>query len=318
VSIPESQTISTRRTIDRLFDAAAGGDVDRVLEWWSPDGVLDDVTLATRYAGHAELGTYLEMYYRAFEDLEFQPARIVVDGAHAAVEWAQTFHLTGDFAGVPGDGREVRARGLDVFEVRDGRVVAESGWYGDGWLMDRLSSKDASTLPDPLPRGPGWSESTSRDPRPATTSAETRAVIDGLFAEAATGDTARVLKWWAAAGALDDVTIARRYTSHAELRPYLDMYYGAFPDLTFTPSLLIVDGPWALVQWAETCHFRGPFDGIRPDGRRLQIRAVDAFVVENGLVQAESSWYGDGWFRARLESRNPDSLRPPLPEGNGW
>jgi predicted ester cyclase len=318
VSTPDFDTLSTRRTIDRLFDAAAGGDVDRVLEWWAPDGVLDDVTLATRYAGHAELGAYLEMYYRAFEDLEFRPVRIVVDGAHAAVEWAQTFRLTGDFAGLHGDDREIRARGLDVFEVRNGRVVTESGWYGDGWLMDRLSAPDPTSLPDPLPRGTSWSEVMNPDPRPPTTSAETRAVIDRLFAEAETGNTERVLRWWAPAGVLDDVTIARRYTSHAELGPYLDMYYKAFPDLTFKPSLLIVDGPWALVQWAETCHFRGPFDGIQPDGRRLQIRAVDTFVVENELVQAESSWYGDGWFRARLESREPDSLRPPLPEGDGW
>ena len=318
MSSPDFETAATRQTIDALFASAATGEVARVLDWWAPDGILDDVTLARRYAGHGEIGPYLEMYYRAFEDLEFTPARVLVEGPNAAVEWAESFHFTGSFAGLPADGRDLRVRALDVFEVRDGRVVRESGWYGDGWMIERLVAPDPAALPEPLPRGAGWYGRAASDSRPAVSSDETRAVIDRLFAAAATGDTERVLEWWANDGVLDDVTIARRFSGHAEMRAYLDEYYRAFPDITFAPSLLIVDGPWALVEWAESCHFVAPFDGIEPDGRPLQIRAVDLFEIGDGVVQHESSWYGDGWFRQRLESPDPSALPAPLPREESW
>ena len=117
---------------------------------------------------------------------------------------------------------------------------------------------------------------------------------------------------------LDDVSLAQRIAGKAALRSYLDMYYGAFPDLDFKPKLLIVDGPWALVEWAEICHLSGPFDGIPADGRELLLRAVDLFEVRDGLVAHESGWYGDGYLRDRLELADPGALPPPIPRGSSW
>lgn len=301
-----------------LFTAAATGVTDDVLAYWADDGVLDDVTIARRYSGKAELRPYLEMYYRAFPDLDFTPARVVVDGPHAAVEWAETFHFREDFDGIAADGREVQLRALDVFEIRDGLVVRESGWYGDAWFRRRLADRDLSGLPTPLARVAGWAKASAPDVRPSTTSAETRAVIDRLFAAAATGVTDDVLEWWADMGVLDDVTIAQRFRGKDELWPYLEMYYRALPDLDFRPSLLLIDGPWALVEWAEICHVVAPFDGVRGDGRELRLRAVDLFEIRGGRVSHESSWYGDGWLRERLESADPSLLPPPLPRGSSW
>lgn len=320
MSSPEHDALTgaTRAVIDGLFAAAATGVTEDVLAWWADDGVLDDVTIARRYTGKAELGPYLEMYYRAFPDLDFTPARVIIDGAHAAVEWAETFHFLGDFDGIDADGRELRVRALDLFEIRDGLVVHESGWYGDAWLRRRLADPDPGALPDPLPRGAGWAKTATPDVRPPTSSAETREVIGRLFAAAATGVTDDVLGWWADDGVLDDVTIARRFSGRTELWPYLEMYYRALPDLDFRPSLLLVDGPWALVEWAETCHVVAPFDGVPGDGRELRLRAVDLFEIRDGRVAHESSWYGDGWLRDRLESADPSRLPPELPRGPSW
>jgi steroid delta-isomerase-like uncharacterized protein len=320
MSSPDTDAVSaqTQAVIDALFAAAATGVTDAVLEWWADDGVLDDVTIARRYRGKRELKPYLDMYYAAFPDLDFSPARVLIDGPHAAVEWAETFHFVGDFDGIRADGRELRVRALDLFEIRGGLVVHESGWYGDAWLRHRLADPDPSALPPPLPRGVSWVRRAAPDPRPPTPSTETREVIDRLFAAAATGVTDAVLEWWADDGVLDDVTIARRFAGRTELEPYLEMYYRALPDLDFRPSLLLVDGPWALVEWAETCHVVAPFDGVPGDGRHLRLRAVDLFEVRDGRVVHESSWYGDGWLRDRLELSDPSRLPPELPRGESW
>lgn len=145
----------------------------------------------------------------------------------------------------------------------------------------------------------------------------TRDVIDGLFAAAATGDLDAVMRWWAPDGVLEDITIARAFRGHGEIREYLDMYYRALPDVTYEPIRLVIDGPAAVVEWAQPAVIAAPFDGTPSTGHRVFLRAVDLFHIEDGLVRHESSWYGDGWLRQRLGDRAgpiPESLpvTPPL------
>jgi steroid delta-isomerase-like uncharacterized protein len=320
-SLPvDPESAATRSVIDNLFAAAATGVTAEVLEWWHEDGVLDDITIAQRFRGHAELDPYLEWYYRALPDLDFTPARIIVHGGLASVEWAEKCHLEQPFDDLPADGRELRIRAMDLFGIHDGKVAWESSWYGDAWLRRRLSEPvDGPDAPPPaLPRGDSWEKLSGPDERGDAPGAETSEVIDRLFAAAATGDTTRVLEWWAEDGVLDDVTLAMRVRGHDELRAYLDEYYAGLPDLEFTPRRVLIDGPWALVEWAERCHVAAPFFGATSDGRELRLRAVDTFEVRDGKVVWESGWYGDGWLIDRLTAANRSNLPPELPFGATW
>src|SRR5436305_14135047 len=104
-------------------------------------------------------------------------------------------------------------------------------------------------MPPPLPPGASWSEPVVPDRPPSTTSVETRRVIDGLFAAAATGITDEVLRWWADDGVLDDVRMAQRFTGKAAMRRFLEMYYLAIPDLDLQPTLLLVGRTRPYVEW---------------------------------------------------------------------
>jgi predicted ester cyclase len=141
----------------------------------------------------------------------------------------------------------------------------------------------------------------------------TRQVIDGIFGEAATGDLDGVMRWWAAGGILEDITIARAFRGHDEIRRYLDMYYKALPEVTYTPIRLVIDGPTAVVEWAQTAVLAASFDGTPSAGTSVFLRAVDIFHVADGLVQHESSWYGDGWLRQRLGAAAGEVPPAPLP-----
>jgi steroid delta-isomerase-like uncharacterized protein len=140
----------------------------------------------------------------------------------------------------------------------------------------------------------------------------TREVIDSIFVEAATGDLERVLRWWADDGILEDVTIAQAFVGKDEIRSYLHWYFLALPEVRYEPVRLVVDGPTAVVEWHQRAHVMGEFDGVAPSGQELYIHAVDVFDVRHGLIQHEVSWYGDGWFRQRLEGASASDVPPPL------
>ena len=141
---------------------------------------------------------------------------------------------------------------------------------------------------------------------------DTAGVIEGIFGEASAGDLDGVMSWWAPDGILEDITIARAFRGHDEIRPYLEMYFAALPGISFEPIRLVVDGPTAVVEWAQSAVVQAPLDGAPGVGTELFLRAVDIFHIAGGLVQHESSWYGDGWLRQRLGGGGA-APPPPLP-----
>ena len=129
----------------------------------------------------------------------------------------------------------------------------------------------------------------------------TRDVIDGIFADAATGDLEAVLRWWHDDGTLEDVTLAQAFVGKPALREYLDMYYRALPEVRVRadPADGLRRDRDGRVD-ADGARLRR-FDGVEADGREVVLHAMDVFHVVDGLIVHEVSWYGDGWLRQRLE-----------------
>ena len=130
--------IDTRGVIDGIFAEAANGDLDGVMRWWAPDGILEDVSLARAFHGHDEIREYLDWYYRALPDVRYEPIRLVIDGPTAMVEWAQPARVAAPFDGV-GVGREaVPARARRVPRRGRARSQHECGVVRRQWLRHRL------------------------------------------------------------------------------------------------------------------------------------------------------------------------------------
>ena len=58
----------------------------------------------------------------------------------AVIENLMTATVTGQFLGIPGNGKQVRFRALHVFEFRDGRISRENLWLDGAGLTAQLTS----------------------------------------------------------------------------------------------------------------------------------------------------------------------------------
>ena len=150
---PESAAHAER---DRnLFAAAATGVTADVLEWWHEDGVLDDMTIARRFARHGGATHTWSGTTGRSPDLDFTPG---ADHRSPAIwpRWSGPSDATceADSTDVAADGRELRIRAMDLFGIRDGKVAWESSWYGDAWMRRRLErTGDGSGCAAAAPRG---------------------------------------------------------------------------------------------------------------------------------------------------------------------
>jgi steroid delta-isomerase-like uncharacterized protein len=84
------------------------------------------------------------------------------------------------------------------------------------------------------------------------------------------------------------------------LRDFFAEMFAAVPDLDFVvEEIHDVDESVAVGQWHLTGTFSGgPFQGIEPTGRRIEIRGIDVMRFEDGVLRRNDVYY-DGLAFAR-------------------
>ena len=137
---PKRRRITRRKAVEEharsYFAAVANRDTRAMVEHWSEDGV-DDLVPVGPLRGHDEIAAFFRELFAAVPDLETTVTRVVAGERQAAVEWRMTGHFSGaPFQGVDATGRRVEMRGLDLLEIEDGAIVANTAYY-DGMSFAR-------------------------------------------------------------------------------------------------------------------------------------------------------------------------------------
>jgi ketosteroid isomerase-like protein len=106
---------STEDTVRALYRGFLAGDKDAMLAEMD-----DEVQLrflgARMLNGKQEANRFLELQAGALHDVRFELTTLIVDGDHAAGIWQET--------ATRADGTPWKNHGVDIFHVRDGRVVS--------------------------------------------------------------------------------------------------------------------------------------------------------------------------------------------------
>jgi uncharacterized protein (TIGR02246 family) len=124
----ESNDMTTRGVLNRLYAAYIGGDLEGMLDLFADDAVVTFSGQDT-FRGRAEYEPYMRWAGTQLPVLDFRVRQIIVDGEYAAVTWDE-------------DGRTARgeawsAAGVDVFRIVDGKIV-ELTDYSDTDKIRRL------------------------------------------------------------------------------------------------------------------------------------------------------------------------------------
>jgi steroid delta-isomerase-like uncharacterized protein len=98
-------------------------DIEKVLSFYSPEYVGDDVGQASLQRGHEALRAMLEQCWSAFPDLRFKVVDTLVEGDRLVIVWVGEGTHQGTIINIPPTGHRVEARGVSIIEVQDGLVV---------------------------------------------------------------------------------------------------------------------------------------------------------------------------------------------------
>jgi steroid delta-isomerase-like uncharacterized protein len=104
-----------------------------------------------------------------------------------------------------------------------------------------------------------------------------------------------------APGFVDDFVAIGEMRGHDAVRAFFSELFAAFPDFTMTLGRIVADDTAAVVQWHAVGTFTGgPFQGIAPTGRRVEIRGVDVMEIADGLIQYSTIYYDGATFARQI------------------
>jgi predicted ester cyclase len=121
----EAETGTSAEAVARsYFKCVADRDVAGMMGHWTPggqghiDGVADLVAPESYSA-------WFNGLFTAFPDWRFEVLSITAQGDHAAVRWRATgtFNGSGEFEGMLPTGESVEIEGIDLCQVKDGKLV---------------------------------------------------------------------------------------------------------------------------------------------------------------------------------------------------
>ena len=100
---------------------------------------------------------------------------------------------------------------------------------------------------------------------------------------------------------VDDFVAVGEIRGHDAIRAFFRDLFAAFPDFTITVDRIVADDTAAVVQWHVAGTFTGgPFQGIAPTGRPVEIRGVDVMEIADGLVQHNTIYYDGATFARQI------------------
>lgn len=132
-TIEQNKTI-VREFIDGLF---TNGDLGAVDVFLAEDFVNHDPPFGAT-ADREGMRAAGAMFRAAFPDWHSDPGLLIGEGDLVVEQFTASGTQRGEIMGVPATGRTVRLNGINVFRVRDGRIVERWGRLDDLGLLSQL------------------------------------------------------------------------------------------------------------------------------------------------------------------------------------
>ena len=130
-----------KSVVGRFYDAINQGNVE----------LLDEVCSPTM-RGHAgagadltELKKSITSFRHALPDLHAELKRVVREGNTVSTWVSYNATHLGDFAGIPGSGRQVKFAAWDLIEVEDGRITEITQYCDVFTLMNQIGALPTAT-----------------------------------------------------------------------------------------------------------------------------------------------------------------------------
>lgn len=127
---------------DAALAALHGYLVEHDASYLAEDATFSDVTSGMQWTGREAIGAMLQWMYRGVFEARAEDLRLIVDadGTAAAAELTFVGRHIGEFAGVPGTGRDVRVPMVVIYELAGGQITGARVHFSVASFLAQVST----------------------------------------------------------------------------------------------------------------------------------------------------------------------------------
>ena len=103
-------------------------------------------------------------------------------------------------------------------------------------------------------------------------------------------------------GGVDRLVGSQDLIAPEGIRTYFSELFAAFPDFSFEILQELADGPHTTIRWRARATFAGPgrFQGIAPNGARIEVEGCDVVTASDGLIDHLDAYMDSGAIARQL------------------
>lgn len=122
--------------LDELYDAYNRHDAEAAAALYVPDGVHEDVAYGRPKSGQEAIASGLSHFLAAFPDATWKTQDRISTDDRAVARYTLIATMLGDLGPLKGDGQRIELRGVQVLELKDGKITRSED-YWDGATFER-------------------------------------------------------------------------------------------------------------------------------------------------------------------------------------
>jgi len=133
-----TQHPTPKEVAQRWVAAYNSHDPDAAAALYDNDVTNDQFPWGKTVTGRDAMRSTYSHIFRAFPDIRVEIENLTEAESRAVVEWRFSGTMKGEFAGFPPTNRSFNLRGCEVFEIVDGRIRLQRGYWDKATLFDQL------------------------------------------------------------------------------------------------------------------------------------------------------------------------------------
>lgn len=114
-------------------------DVNKILPFFTDDGVFESTALGVVYHGKEELSAFASSLFTGMPDFELEIKSVFGAGDWIGGEWVMTgTHAHSSFLKIPATGKHFSVRGASIIELRQGKLKRETTYWNLAAFLQQI------------------------------------------------------------------------------------------------------------------------------------------------------------------------------------
>jgi steroid delta-isomerase-like uncharacterized protein len=128
-----------KKIINDYVSSFNSHDLNKALSFWTDDSIYENLAQGIVTHNKKELSAWFDLSFFNTPDLKFEVKSVFGGDEWVGIEWVMSgTHTHSSNPAIPATGKTFSVRGASIYQLRNGKIVRETGYWNYVTVMQQL------------------------------------------------------------------------------------------------------------------------------------------------------------------------------------